>query len=110
MQLSLYLLTEIQLADSIMLALLLVGLPVLAIAQIPLMNEVLLERLPAYWSSIGTLCALAVVTCLVGMRSEGPVAIGLQWISLGNLVAWGLTLTIAGLVVSFAFRGVGASL
>ncbi|MCH2652993.1 MAG: hypothetical protein MK117_00545, partial [Gemmatimonadetes bacterium] len=39
MQLSLYLLTEIQLADSIMLALLLVGLPVLAIAQIPLIQE-----------------------------------------------------------------------
>ena len=110
MQLSLYFLTEIQLADSITLALLLVGMPVLAIAQIPLIQEALLERLPAYWSSIGTLCALAVIICLVGMRREGPAAIGLQWISFGNLVGWGFALTIAGLVVSFAFRGVGASL
>ena len=110
MQLFLYFLTEIRLTDSIMLALLLVGMPVLAIAQIPLIQAALLERLPVYWSSIGTLCALAVIICLVGMRREGPAAIGLQWISLGNLVGWGLALTIAGLVVSFAFRGVGASL
>ena len=79
-QLSLYFFTETRLADSIMLALLLVGIPVLAIAQLPLMEQALIERLPAYWSSIGTLCALALVTCLVGMRSEGPVAVGLKWI------------------------------
>ena len=109
-QLSLYFFTETRLADSIMLALLLVGIPVLAIAQLPLMEQALIERLPAYWSSIGTLCALALVTCLVGMRNEGPVAVGLQWMSLGNLVTWGIALTIAGLAVSFAFRWVGTAL
>ena len=109
-QLSLYFFTETRLADSIMLALLLVGIPVLAIAQLPLVEQALIERLPAYWSSIGTLCALALVTCLVGMRNEGPVAVGLQWISLGNLVTWGIALTIAGLAVSFAFRWVGTAL
>jgi len=110
MQLSLYFLTEVQLADSILLALLLVGMPALAIAQLPLIKEAFIERVPAYWSSIGTLCALGVITCLVGMRREGPRAIGLEWISTDRLVIWTLVLTVAGLVVSFAFRNIGISL
>lgn len=110
MQLTLYRLTEIQFVDSILIVVLLVGLPIVGIGQIPLIKETFSERLPAYWSSILSLLALGLITCLVGIRKAGLGAIGLEWISLGRLLSWGFGLTVVGVTVSFLFRSIEVSL
>ena len=110
MQLAVYFLTEIQFADSILIVVLLVGLPIVGIGQIPLIREALSERLPAYWSSILSLLGLGLITCLVGMREAGFAAIGLERISLVRLLSWGFGLTVVGLAVSFLFRSIETSL
>ena len=110
MQLAVYFLTEIQFADSILIVVLLVGLPIVGIGQIPLIREALSERLPAYWSSILSLLGLGLITGLVGMREAGFAAIGLERISLVRLLSWGFGLTVVGLAVSFLFRSIETSL
>ena len=102
-QLSLYLLGGLSLLDTILLATLLIAIPALAIAQVPLAQEALIERLPAYWSSIATLWVLGTISWLVGTRTEGLAAIGLTLLPPVPFIAWTLGLTAAGLGIIVVF-------
>lgn len=103
-QLSLYLLAGLPLPDTILLAALLAAMPALAVAQVPLMGEREIERLPAYWSSIATLCVLGTICWLVGTRTDGPSAIGATALAPTQLIVWTLGLTAAGLGIIIVFR------
>ena len=56
------------LIDTILLAVLLVGLPALAIVQAQLIGESAIERIKAYWMSIVFLSILGLVCWLGGVR------------------------------------------
>ncbi len=97
-------LAGLALPDAILLAVLLVGMPVLALVQAPLLEDTEIERQPAYWSSIVTLWLLGTATWLVGTRDGGLPAIGVVELpALAGLV-WVVGLTAAGLGTIVAFR------
>ena len=93
------------LVDAILLAVLLAAVPALAIAQVPLVDDLEIERLPAYWSSIATLWVLGGACWLVGARSEGVAALGLVGLPAGPLVLWSVGLAAAGLLIIVLFHG-----
>jgi len=97
----------VPLLDSLLLAVLLVAVPALSLAQLPLIDSVPLERLPAYWSSIVTLWLLGGACWLVGTRHEGPSAVGLLPMPLGAGVLWSFALAGGGLLTILVFRQVG---
>ncbi len=103
-QLSLYLFVGLPLSATILLATLLVAMPALAVAQVPLAEEALIQRLPAYWSSIATLWILGTISWLVGTRTDGPAAIGVTLLPPVPFIAWTLGLTAAGLGIIVVFR------
>ncbi|MGE0160199.1 MAG: CPBP family intramembrane glutamic endopeptidase [Gemmatimonadales bacterium] len=103
----LYVLLEVagrELPDAILLAILLVGVPTLALGQVPLARETSIERLPAYWGSLATLWLLGTAAWLVGTRAGGAPAIGLRPLPWLGLVAWTAGLTLGGLLIMVAFR------
>lgn len=102
--LALFLGVGMPLVDSILLAVLLAAVPLLAIAQVPLAQGLEIERLPAYWSSIATLWVLGTACWLVGAREGGPAALGLVWLPVTALVGWTLALTSAGLLLVVVFH------
>jgi membrane protease YdiL (CAAX protease family) len=103
----LMLVVRLPLLDSILLAVLLAAVPTLSLAQVPLIGDVPIERLPAYWGSIVTLWLLGTACWLVGTRVGGPAALGLVAIPLVSLVGWSIGLTSAGMLVIVAFRQIG---
>lgn len=103
-QLALMLWLDVPLLDSLLLAGLLVAVPGLSLAQLPLIDETPLERLPAYWSSIATLWLLGTASWFVGTRSDGPAALGLVATEWSVLVLWTLGLTAGGLLTIVVFR------
>ncbi|MDX1647778.1 MAG: CPBP family intramembrane glutamic endopeptidase [Longimicrobiales bacterium] len=90
--------------DAILLGVLLAAAPGLAIAQVPLVEGVVIERLPAYWSSIFTLSVVGMTCWLVGGRAGGAEALGLVPLSPEAMVVWSLGLTAAGLLVIAVFH------
>lgn len=109
-QLSLYVLAGLPLSDTILLATLLIAMPALAVAQVPLTAERRIERLPAYWSSIATLWILGTISWLVGTRTDGLAAIGVTLLAPAPFTAWTLGLTAAGLGVIVVFRQIAIAL
>ena len=109
-QLSLYVLAGVALPDSILLAALLAAMPALALAQLPLMAQALVERVSAYWGSIVTIGILGTFSWLVGTRSGGLEAIGLSVIPWGPFFVWTVGLTLAGLATIVVFRQIGTRL
>lgn len=107
--LTLSLVAGMALVDAILLAVLLAAIPTFAIAQVPLIDGVEIERLPAYWSSIATLWILGTACWLVGARAGGPSALGFVAIPALPLVAWSLGLTVAGLLLIVVFHGIARS-
>lgn len=105
-QLTLLLLVGMPLVDTILLAVLLVAVPAVAVAQLPLIEGAWVERLPAYWSSIATLALLGTAAWLVGTRLDGPAAIGIVRLPVGSLVAWSMGLAAGGLLTIVLFRQV----
>lgn len=97
------------LPDALLLALLLAGVPSLALAQVPLAQRVAVARLPAYWGSIATLWLLGSAAWLVGTRAAGPAAVGLVALPVGAWVAWSAGLTLAGLATIVVFRAVAVA-
>ena len=108
-QLGLLLWAGLPLPDTILVAVLLVVLPALALAQLPLVKDTPVERLPAYWGSIATLWLIATASWLVGTRSAGGETVGMVWIPLGPLVGWSLGLTLGGLAVMLVFRQIAVA-
>ena len=92
------------LPDLLLLAALLVAMPVVAMAQIPLIGERTIERLAAYWSSIAMLAMLGAISWLVGTRADGLAAIGLTSLAPVPLIGWTLGLTAAGIGIIVLFR------
>jgi len=84
--------------------------PAFSLAQLPLIEDLQVERLPAYWSSIATLWLLGAACWLVGTRVGGPEAVGFVVLPAGALLAWSAGLTLAGLAVIVLFRGLGTRL
>ena len=103
-QLSLFYGFGMPLVDTILLAALLVGVPALAVAQVPLVADLHVERLPAYWGSIATLWLLGTASWLVGTRVGGAQAVGLVPLPLGELAAWSIGLTLGALAIILVFR------
>ena len=98
------------LPDTILLAVLLVAMPAFALAQLPLVRDTPVERLPAYWGSITTLWLIGTACWLVGTRDGGAAAVGAVWIPAAPLVAWTIGLTLAALAIMIAFRQVAQAI
>jgi membrane protease YdiL (CAAX protease family) len=92
------------LADTILLSALLVAVPALALAQVPLAAGLRVERLPAYWGSLATLWLLGTAAWLVGTRDGGSAAIGLVPLPWLSAVAWTGGLTFGAMVIILIFR------
>ena len=103
-QLTLLRVVGMPLLDTLLLSVLLVLVPALSIAQLPLIEDGLVDRLPAYWGSIVTLWLLGAGCWLVGTRADGGAAVGLVAIRPGALVTWATVLTVAALGVILLFR------
>ncbi len=100
---------DVPLADAILLAVLLVAVPAFAMAQLPLVEGVRVERLPAYWGSIAALWMIGSASWLVGTRSQGAAALGLVALPPLALGAWSAGLTLGALLVVLAFRQIAVS-
>jgi membrane protease YdiL (CAAX protease family) len=96
--------TPVPLVDAILLALLLAAVPTFSVAQIPLIRDVQIERLPAYWSSIITLWLIGTACWFVGTREGGAAALGLGAIPLSKFIGWTVGVTLTSLLIMFAFR------
>jgi len=103
-QLSLLYGPGLPLVDTILLAALLVGVPALAVAQVPLVADLHIERLPAYWGSIATLWLIGTASWLVGTRVGGAEAVGFAPLPRGELAAWSAGLTVGALAIILVFR------
>lgn len=101
---------SLPLLDAILLSVLLVAVPLLSMAQLPLIQGQHIERLPAYWSSIVTLWLLGTACWFVGAREGGAAALGLVWIGVLPLLAWSLGLAAAGMGIIVGFRALGRRL
>lgn len=97
------------LVDAILLSVLLAVIPAFSLAQVPLIAEATIERMPAYWSSIGALWLVGTASWLVGTRVDGPAGIGLTTMGVGPFLAWSVGTTAAALVLMFAFRAASGS-
>ena len=98
-------LARLPLLDAILLAALLVAVPVSALAQLPFLDDLYVERIPIYWASIASIGFIGVAAWLVGTRDAGP-GVGLGTIAAAPLVLWALGLTVAGLATITLFREV----
>ena len=105
--LALRLIADLPLVDAILLSVLLAAVPTFSLAQVPLIDGVPIERMPAYLSSIVTLWLLGTACWLVGTRVDGAAAVGVVWIPAGPLLGWSLGLTAAGMLIIVAFRWIG---
>lgn len=96
--------------DVMALGVLLVALPLVSVAQLRLLRDVAIERIPVYISSALTLVLLGGICLALGMRRGGPAAVGLAVPPVGDLLLWTAGLTVAGLAIMFAFRALGIAL
>ncbi|MCH2459553.1 MAG: CPBP family intramembrane metalloprotease [Gemmatimonadetes bacterium] len=96
------------LIDTILLAVLLVGLPALAIVQAQLIGESAIERIKAYWMSIVFLSILGLVCWLIGVRNGGMAGIAIVWLPLSLMGLWSLGLTVGCLFTVLLFRHIAA--
>jgi membrane protease YdiL (CAAX protease family) len=95
---------ELPLPDAILLAVLLLAVPALATAQVPLVAGTSIERLPAYWGSIAALWLLGAAAWLVGTRDEGAQALGFVGLPPHLLAAWTTGLTLGAFLIIVVFR------
>lgn len=98
------------LVDAILLGVLLAAVPTFAIAQVPLVEGIRIERMPAYWSSIVTLWILGTASWLVGVRDAGASAVGLVGLPASSMVAWTLGLTVGGVGIILGFHWIARRL
>jgi membrane protease YdiL (CAAX protease family) len=92
------------LPDAAYMAGLVVLLPLLAVAQIPLAKEARVERVPAYVASAITVSALGTVAAVLGARRLGVGGMGLRAMPLASLTLWTLGLVAAGTAVVLLFH------
>jgi membrane protease YdiL (CAAX protease family) len=97
----------VALVDAFALAVLLAVLPALAVAQVRVLDDFEIPRLPVYASSGTALVLLGGGAWLVGARGSGE-GLGLTGLPPGSLLAWSVGLTLGGLVILGVFRWVAA--
>ena len=98
--------TVLGVLDAFYLAGLLVLLPTLALGQLALARDVVLERVPAYLNSGSTILMLGIASLFMGSRLVGLPALGFQApFSVPN-VAWTGVLLLIGIGTLLAFRTV----
>jgi len=100
----------VTLPDLLALAVLLVGLPLLTLAQLRHLGEVEVRPLPVYVSSAVTALFLGALSLAVGARHGGLDAVGLRPLPAGALLAWSAGLAGGGVAVLFLFRAVAGRL
>jgi membrane protease YdiL (CAAX protease family) len=100
----LMLVADLPALDAVLLAFLLVAVPGLSLAQLPLIDGTPLERVPAYWSSIATLWLIGTACWFVGTREAGAAALGLVQIEWLPGALWSVGLAAAGLLTIVVFR------
>ncbi len=99
--------TPLGAVDAMWLGILLLPLPLLALAQAPLAGIVRLERIPAYASSTVTILVLGAISSFVGIRGFGVPALGLVPLPAGAFAAWTLGLVAVALLLIGLFHGIG---
>lgn len=75
-------------------------LPSLALAQLPILDEEPLERMPVYIGSIVSILALGMISAFLMTRLEGVAPAGIAALPTWELLAWTGGLTVAGLAVA----------
>ena len=105
-QLLLTLVADLPLIDARMVTGLIVRLPTMSLAQLPMIAGAEIEREPAYVASITTLWLVGTGCWLVGTRDGGAAAIGLVGLPALSLVAWSAGLTLGALGIILVFREV----
>ncbi|MEX2528781.1 MAG: type II CAAX endopeptidase family protein [Gemmatimonadota bacterium] len=89
----------------LLILLLLVVLPILAVAQARMMPQGEVAPLPAYYSSLVLLAVLGTLAFIVGRGALGWSGMGLWPLpAFGVLLAWSVGLTGVGVLILFAFR------
>ena len=99
---------DIPFLDALGLAAFFIFLPAVAMAQLPLMKGMVVERIPVYAGSILSITVLGVVGGLLALRLDAPAPASLSWIPLPELLAWSVGLTAVAIGVILLFRPVEA--
>jgi hypothetical protein len=86
---------DVQLLDAFVLAGLLELLPLMAVAQLPLIRPGTVERIPAYVGSALTILGMGAVSLLVGLDGPGLAGMGLGTPDPGGLAVWTVLLVVA---------------
>ena len=98
--------TALGLLDALFLAGLLELLPTLALGQMALARDVVIERAPAYMNSGSTVLLLGILSLFMGRRLVGPPALGLEApLSVSNIL-WTGALFLVGIGTLLVFRAV----
>jgi len=105
-QLLLTLVAGLPLIDGLVVTALIVLLPTMALAQLPMIDGAEIEREPAYVASITTLWLVGTGCWLVGTRDGGAAAIGLVGLPVVSMLAWSAGLTLGALAIILVFREV----
>lgn len=100
----LLLLTELSVLHALAVPAFYLLLPALAVAQLPLLDEERLDRIPVYLGSMVTILVLGAIGAFLAARLDGVAPAGLTALPTGELLAWTGGLTAAGLLVVFASR------
>jgi hypothetical protein len=96
--------------DALLLSFLLVGLPALSLAQLPLLKDAVVERVPAYVSSAVAIVVVGLLSLAVGGTRFGTRSMGLHPLPLLDIVIWvALALLSAGVLLA-CFWGMGRTL
>lgn len=103
-QLLLTFVAGVPLLDALVVTVLLVLLPVMALAQLPMIEGAEIEREPAYVASITTLWLVGTGCWLVGTRDGGAAAVGLVGLPALSMIAWSAGLTLGALAIILIFR------
>jgi len=90
--------------DVALVSVLMVLLPSLALAQVPLVQGMELDRMPVYLGSVVTLVVLGGLALAAGSVGEGVTGVGIVPLEALPLVAWSVGLAACGLLVLDGFR------
>ena len=96
--------------DALLGAFLMAAVPTLAVAQVPVIGSAEIERVPAYLSSIFTLCLVGGAAGVVGWLGGGPESLGLVSLGWSALIGWTLLGTAAALLLMVVFRSASVRL
>ena len=93
--------------DVVFLSALVVGLPLLAAIQLPLLKEHEVERTSAYTGSAVAICVIGALALLLGVGRWGAEDMGLLWPGFPVVAVWTGSLLAAGAVILAVFWLVG---